>query len=74
MYVFYFCLKHQLDFKGVWFSGHSINARGKYIDQSSLDETSHTLKIDVNSPHFNETSINAHYNRKKTLLFVDLKV
>ncbi|XP_076620317.1 apolipoprotein lipid transfer particle [Colletes latitarsis] len=43
---------YELDFRGTWFSGHNMTARGTYSDRSVATIVSHSLKLNVKSPSF----------------------
>lgn len=49
-------------------------AKAVYQDKSGLVKTSYKLKLDVASPHFNETYIIIKYWRDKTEITFDMKV
>ncbi|XP_030377336.1 uncharacterized protein LOC115626195 [Scaptodrosophila lebanonensis] len=58
---------------GSWFTGHSIAIRGNYKDRSSRVQALHHLKMIVESPSFNATTLNIVYRRNQLLIFYDLK-
>lgn len=67
-------LVFQIDFKGTWFSGHSVTIKGIYQDNSSPIKTYHHVKLVASSPHFNETNIDLRYWRDQSELSLDLEV
>ncbi|XP_073994094.1 apolipoprotein lipid transfer particle isoform X2 [Rhodnius prolixus] len=50
--------EYDLEFTGVWFSGHNITLRGLYQDKSTLVLASHALKFLVRSQLFNDILFN----------------
>ncbi|XP_050082628.1 uncharacterized protein LOC126569520 [Anopheles aquasalis] len=38
---------HQFEFRGVWFSSHSLNVSGWYMDRSSFAKSYHQAKLDI---------------------------
>ncbi|EDW76449.2 uncharacterized protein Dwil_GK14654 [Drosophila willistoni] len=58
---------------GSWFTGHSIAIKGNYKDRSSRVQALHHLKMIVESPSFETTSLNIVYRRNQLLIFYDLQ-
>ncbi|XP_064556915.1 uncharacterized protein Apoltp [Drosophila montana] len=58
---------------GSWFTGHSIALKGNYKDRSSRVQALHHLKMIVESPSFETTSLNIVYRRNQLLIFYDLQ-
>ncbi|XP_034475095.1 uncharacterized protein LOC117782196 [Drosophila innubila] len=58
---------------GSWFTGHSISIKGNYKDRSSRAQALHHLKMIVESPSFELTSLNIVYRRNQLLIFSDLQ-
>uniref|UniRef100_A0A7G3AUB2 Putative lipoprotein n=1 Tax=Lutzomyia longipalpis TaxID=7200 RepID=A0A7G3AUB2_LUTLO len=65
---------YSIDFKGTWFSGHSMTAIGKYEDRSSSIKTFHHVKLSIQSPSFEDTLVDARYSRDEYEVFVDCQV
>ncbi|XP_055713060.1 uncharacterized protein LOC129807664 isoform X2 [Phlebotomus papatasi] len=66
--------EYNIDFKGKWFSGHSMTALGKYEDRSSSIKTFHHIKLSIQSPSFQDTLIDARYSRDEYEVVVDCQV
>ncbi|XP_017854431.2 uncharacterized protein LOC108607859 [Drosophila busckii] len=58
---------------GSWFTGHSITVKGNYKDRSSRVQALHHLKLIVESPSFEATSLNIVYRRNQLLIFYDIQ-
>ncbi|XP_039479409.1 uncharacterized protein LOC120443997 [Drosophila santomea] len=58
---------------GSWFTGHSVAVKANYKDRSSRAQALHHLKMIVESPSFNVTSLNIVYRRKQLLIFYDVQ-
>ncbi|KAH8289923.1 hypothetical protein KR018_003642 [Drosophila ironensis] len=58
---------------GTWFTGHSIAIKANYKDRSSRVQALHHLKMVVESPSFEITSLNVVYRRNQLLIFYDLQ-
>ncbi|XP_032572582.1 uncharacterized protein LOC6611837 [Drosophila sechellia] len=58
---------------GSWFTGHSVAVKANYKDRSSRVQALHHLKMIVESPSFNITSLNIIYRRKQLLIFYDIQ-
>ncbi|KAH8412988.1 hypothetical protein KR009_007324, partial [Drosophila setifemur] len=58
---------------GTWFTGHSISVKSNYKDRSSRVQALHHLKLIVESPSFEATSLNIVYRRNQLLIFYDLQ-
>lgn len=55
--------KYNVNMKGTWFSGHSLSAKGFYIDRNSAIKTYHQIKFRVLSPSFEDVLIDLIYAR-----------
>ncbi|XP_016937028.3 uncharacterized protein Apoltp [Drosophila suzukii] len=58
---------------GSWFTGHSVALKANYKDRSSRVQALHHLKMIVESPSFNITSLNIVYRRNQLLIFYDIQ-
>ncbi|XP_017025668.1 uncharacterized protein Apoltp [Drosophila kikkawai] len=58
---------------GSWFTGHTISIKANYKDRSSRVQALHHLKMIVESPSFELTSLNIVYRRNQLLIFYDLQ-
>ncbi|EDW03099.1 uncharacterized protein LOC6561417 [Drosophila grimshawi] len=58
---------------GSWFTGHSIALKGNYKDRSSRVQSLHHLKMIVESPSFEATTLNIVYRRSQLLIFSDVQ-
>ncbi|XP_017105517.3 uncharacterized protein Apoltp [Drosophila bipectinata] len=58
---------------GSWFTGHSVAVKANYKDRSSRVQALHHLKMIVESPSFNTTSLNIVYRRNQLIIFYDLQ-
>lgn len=63
----------QINLNGSWFTGHSISLKGNYKDKSSRVQSLHHLKLIVESPSFQVTSLNVVYRRNQVVLFTDVQ-
>ncbi|GAB0088507.1 uncharacterized protein DMENIID0001_029540 [Sergentomyia squamirostris] len=66
--------EYNIDFKGKWFSGHSLSASGKYEDRSSSIKTFYHIKLNIQSPSFEETLLDARYSRDEYEVILDCQV
>ncbi|XP_043065229.1 LOW QUALITY PROTEIN: uncharacterized protein LOC108101203 [Drosophila ficusphila] len=58
---------------GSWFTGHSVAIKANYKDRSSRVQALHHLKMIVESPSFEATSLNIVYRRNQLVIFYDLQ-
>ncbi|XP_034669576.1 uncharacterized protein LOC117902369 [Drosophila subobscura] len=65
--------EYMIFINGSWFTGHSIALKGNYKDRSSRVQALHHLKLIVESPSFEATSLNIVYRRNQLLIFYDLQ-
>ncbi|TDG46759.1 hypothetical protein AWZ03_006806 [Drosophila navojoa] len=64
---------YMLFINGSWFTGHSIAVKGNYKDRSSRLQALLHLKMIVESPSFETTSVNMVYRRNQLLIFFDVQ-
>ncbi|XP_056647213.1 uncharacterized protein LOC130451874 [Diorhabda sublineata] len=64
---------YMIDFKGTWFSGHSMNAAVSYQDKSDPLSVDHHVKLLLMSPHFKDITIDLQFYRDNDILKFDLK-
>lgn len=65
--------EYELEFFGMWFSGHNIMARGTYSDRSSMVIVNHHLKMIFKSPNFvTPILINCHLYQNHSDIRVSL--
>lgn len=58
---------------GSWFTGHSLALKGNYKDRSSRVQALHHMKLLIDSPSFEATSLNVVYRRTQLLIFGDVQ-
>ncbi|KAL9926249.1 apolipoprotein lipid transfer particle isoform 1-T7 [Glossina fuscipes fuscipes] len=62
-----------INFNGSWFTNHSISVRGNYKDKSSRVQSIHRVKLILESPSFEITSIKMLYRRNQLLIYTDVQ-
>uniref|UniRef100_A0A6P7GJY7 Uncharacterized protein LOC114337760 n=1 Tax=Diabrotica virgifera virgifera TaxID=50390 RepID=A0A6P7GJY7_DIAVI len=62
-----------IDFKGTWFSGHSLNAAASYQDKSGPLSSDHHVKLLLMSPSFKDITADMQFYRDNDLLKFELK-
>ncbi|XP_066998183.2 uncharacterized protein Apoltp [Anabrus simplex] len=65
--------EYNIDISAVWFSGHNLTARGLYQDRSTSKQTSHSLKLLIKSPSFQEIAFLGKYIQDEEELKLDLQ-
>ncbi|CAH1158795.1 unnamed protein product [Phyllotreta striolata] len=64
---------YSINFKGTWFSGHTMNAAVFYQDKSRPLSSDHHVKLLLMSPHFKDITIDLQFYRDNDVLKFELK-
>lgn len=62
-----------MDFRGTWFSGHSVQALGLYRDKSKALTSNHHITVYLKSPNFKDIKLDMEYYRDNDIFKIDLK-